>query len=477
MRGAMDPEFLLSVIAAIAVFFLKSTLAFAACAALSRLAHSPKLRFILWSGFVYGTAAYWLYLAGALWRPAQQVAKAVTMASQPAVSPVTTWQIPSSWAFSLALTVRTIGVAYLLALCYAIFAHFRKRHHLRWVLSFTSEPPVDIQETFRSVAKEFHAGRSKLLILSGATSPVTFGWLRPVVLLPGSCLEEDRSELEDILRHELHHVYRWDAVWNELAVAARGLLFFHPAVWYGVRKMQFDRELACDLAVVARYPSRRAAYAECLVRFARLNIAPESSGWGIDFAASAQQLTVRVHSILAASKTSPGWMRSLRIASGVTISMLFLGIAPSFAVLLAFTHREVSNSSFTSAADTAPSAVGSEIRARKRGHPFYPSGTTRRQVQASVAASLQKEDRPEMDLPPDNTPGTLSSQSSFGPQLHRRGDPSVTGNHGSPSRTITLVDTDTKGQPVKSGDSKPAIQQTATAVLGIYKRVSSVDRH
>lgn len=472
----MDPDFLLSVIAATAGFFLKSTLAFAACAALSRLAYSPRFRFVLWSGFVYGAAAYWLYLAGALWRPAQQAATAVTIASQPVASAVTTWQIPSSWAFPLALTLRTIGIAYSLALCYAIFAHLRKRHNLRWVLSFTTEPPADIAETFRSVAGEFHVTRAKLLILSGATSPATFGWFRPVVLLPGACLEENHSELEDILRHELQHVHRWDAVWNELAVAARGLLFFHPAVWYGVRKMHIDRELACDLAVVARYPARRAAYAECLVRFARLNIAPESSGWGIDFAASAQQLTVRVQSILADSKTSPGWMRCLRIASGVSISMLFLGMAPSLVVLLSFTHQKVSHSLFTSAADTAPSEVGNETRAVKRVRSFDPSVKTRRQVQG-VDASLQKEDRPEMDLPLDNPPDTLSSQSSFGPQLHRRGDPSVTANKESPSQTIALVDTDAKGQPIKSGDSKQTIQQTATAALGVYKRVSSVDRH
>ena len=138
--------------------------------------------------------------------------------------------------------------------------------------------------------------------------------------------------------------------------------------------------------------------------------------------------------------------------------------------------QEVSNSSFTSAAGTAPSEVGSENRAGKRARFFYPSAKTRRQVQG-VDTTPQKEDRPEMDLPPDNPPGTLASQSSIAPQLHRRGDPSAAGSKGSPSQTIALLDTDAKGQPVKSGGSKQAIQQTATAALGVYKRVSSVDRH
>jgi beta-lactamase regulating signal transducer with metallopeptidase domain len=469
----MDPNLLLSVIAAIADFFLKSTLAFAACAALSRLAHSPKLRFLLWSGFIYGTAAYWLYLASALRSPAQQPTAPVTIVAQPVVSSVAGWQIPASWAFPLGLTLRAIGIAYLLALCYAIFAHLKKRHYLRWVLSFTTEPPTEIAKTFQSVARELRASRSKLLILSGATSPVTFGWIRPIVLLPNSCLEEDRSELEDILRHELHHVHRWDAVWNELAVAARGLLFFHPAIWYAVRQMQFDRELACDLAVVARCPARRAAYAECLVRFARLNVVPESSGWGIDFAGSAHHLTVRVHSVLAAAKPFPRWMGYLRIASGLTIAALFLGIAPSLAILLSFAHQPVSNLSVASVADAPPGELANKIKITRRGRSFTSSAKEHGQL---VPPNPQGEDLPLMEVEPNTLTGTLSSQNGSGPQLHRRGD-AVAGNKGATSQTIALVDTDAKGQPIKAGDSKQTIQQTATAALGIYKRISSVDRH
>jgi beta-lactamase regulating signal transducer with metallopeptidase domain len=472
----MDPDFSLSVIAAIAYFCIESMLAFAAWAALSRLTHSPKWRFVLWSGFVYGTAGYWLYLASALWTHAQQPAAAVTVAWQPVLSSAAVWQIPSSWAFPIGLTLRTIGTAYLLALCYSIFAHLKKRRYLRWVLRFTSEPPIEVTETFQSLARELHASRSKLLILAGATSPVTFGWVRPIVLLPSSCVEEDRFELEDILRHELHHVRRWDSIWNELAVAARGLLFFHPAVWYAVRKMQFNRELACDLAVVARCPARRAAYAECLIRFARLNVVPESNGWGIDFAASAHHLTVRVHSILGASKTFPRWTRLLRIASGLTIAALFFGVAPSLAILVSFNYQPVSNSSFTSVADAPPSELGNKNRASRRGRSLPSSAEKHGQVEV-VSPSPEQVDRPQMDLERGTPPRAPSVQNDSGPQLRRRGDPSAIEDKRATSETIALVDTDANVQATERGDRKQAIQQTATAVLGIYKRLSSVDRH
>jgi beta-lactamase regulating signal transducer with metallopeptidase domain len=472
----MNSDWSLSLIAAIAGFFLKTTLAFGVCAALSSLVDSAKLRFVVWSSFVYGAAAYWLYLAIVLWAPQQPSAKVIPVALEPVTSSFSAWQIPSSWASPLALTLRILCGVYLLALSYFTFCHLRKRHHLKWVLSFTSEPPAEIAESFRSVANELRASRSHLLLLSGATSPATFGWLRPVILLPTSCVEEDRLELEDILRHELHHVRRWDAIWNELAVAARGLLFFQPAIWYAVRKMQFDRELACDFAVVARSPGRKTAYAECLVRFARLNVVPEHSGWGIDFVASNHHLTVRVRSILSASKSSPNWVRCLRVASGVAIAALFLGIAPSLAILLSFAHRPVANTAFTPVVQTpsAPVANGSRTSRRVHSSSSLAKGS---EVVSGEGSNSQEGNRPAMDLQPETHPVTLSSQMNSGLQLRRRGDPPAAGNEGAASQTIALTDTDANGQPVKSGDKKQAVQQTATAALGIYKRVSAIDRH
>jgi beta-lactamase regulating signal transducer with metallopeptidase domain len=472
MQGAMDPDLLLCVVAAIAGFLLKTTLAFGACVALSRLVHSANFRFVIWASFVYGAVGYWLYLWNTLWAGGQQFTMAPMVRLQPAKSAVGGWQIPTTWAFPLTLTLGVMGILYVLTLFYLICSHLGKRRHLKWVLTFTSEPPVDVAEKFQSLAKTFHAGRSKLLILSGATSPATFGWIRPIVLLPTSCLEEDPAELEDILRHELHHVRRWDAVWNGFALASRALLFFHPGVWYAVQKMQFDRELACDLAVVSQAPARRGKYAECLIRFARLNVMPEPSGWGIDFAASAQHLTLRVHSILAGSKKSPGWLLCLRIASGLTISAVFLGVAPSLAVLLSFAHEPVATKAFTSVLD-APSREAHATANRRVRASASPT-----EVPGAARLGQIEADRPGIDLPANPEAAKSARQGSAGPQLLHRGDASAPGNDSAKSQIIGLLDTDAKGQSAKSGGGTgAAVQQTATAALGLYKRLSTLDRH
>ena len=482
----MNSDWSLRLIAAIAGFLLKTSLAFVLCAALSRLVEAARFRFIVWSTFVYGSAAYWLYLAlvfrtsqtqPAILAPVALHAAAASFTSILATwSSLATWRVPSSWSSPLELLLHLAGIAYLVILGGFIVSHLRKRHHLRWVLSFASEPDADTAETFRCVARELHTRRSRLLLLPGATSPATFGWFRPIVLLPSACIADDRLELEDIFRHELHHVRRGDAIWNELAAAARGLLFFHPAVWYAVARMQFDRELACDLAVIARSPGRRAEYAECLVRFARLNVVPEQSGWGIDFAASARHLTVRVRSILAASKSSPDWVRCLRVASGAGIAALFFGVAPSLAVLLSFAHAPLSSETARSFAQTSPNGSAKANKSGRRTH-FAASPAKGHPSAAGKDTQANEESRPELELQADTTAMASSSLADAGPQLRHRGDPPVADRKGAVSQTITLTDTDVKGQPIKSSDSQQTVQQTATAALGIYKRISAVDRH
>ena len=59
----MNPDLLLGIVAALAGFVLKTTLAFGVCLAISWLAGSPNRRFTVWLGFLSGTAAYWLWMA------------------------------------------------------------------------------------------------------------------------------------------------------------------------------------------------------------------------------------------------------------------------------------------------------------------------------------------------------------------------------------------------------------------------------
>ena len=358
-----------------------------------------------------------------------------------------------------------------------LFTHIKKQWHLKWVLRFTSAPPVEIAEIFQSLASGLGVSRSKLLVLSGVTSPATFGWIRPTVLLPDVCLEQDRSELEDILRHELHHVRRRDFVWNGLAILWRALLFFHPATWYAVRRLQLDRELACDLAVVSQTPARRATYAECLIRFARLHQAEDHRTWGLDFAAS-QHLKARVHSILAGSRKPSAWLICLRAACGLTLLTGFVGIVPSLAVLISYAHQQISR---PLPADISISRQGTKTgvaATRKVRSAWLPASRNENPVVASLSgAEAGQPEQSTADSTDSKVVSAAPASSGRGPALLHRPPPSAAPGNGGKQQTIALSDPSGSDQTSKSDDRKQAIQQSATAVLGLYGRVSGSDRH
>jgi beta-lactamase regulating signal transducer with metallopeptidase domain len=462
----MNPDLLLGSVTALTGFVLKTTLAFAVCLGLSWLAESPGRRFMVWLSFLYGTAVYWLWLAKGLLVAGKTAATTSVVVAQP-MDRVGALQIPGSWAIPLGIALQVIGITYLLVLGYMLVTHIKKHLRLKWVLGFTSQPPGEITAAFQPLAENLGVGRSRLLVLSGVTSPATFGWIRPTILLPDACLEQDRSDLEDILRHELHHVRRWDFVWNGLAVACRALVFFHPAAWYAVKKMQFNRELACDLAAVSDSPKGRAKYAECLIHFARLNSSPESSNWGIDFAASSQHLKARVRSILAESKRPSAWVVGSRIACGLALLAGFAAVEPSLGVLLSYAQQQ-SAQPLAAEMRTTPASTETGVRATRKER--LSRGLTPTRTDSSVA-SVSETAEPA-DLSTERIDGGPAAQGG-GPQLQHRGASGT----GAKQQTVIQID-DASGQAGKAGDHnhEQALQQSATAAA-VLKRLSTFDHH
>jgi beta-lactamase regulating signal transducer with metallopeptidase domain len=478
----MNPDILLGILAAVLGFALKTTLAFGVCLALSWLANSPNRRFIVWVSFLFCAAAYWAWLAIDVLRVlimGRSSATASGAAASHVASAAGALQIPAAWSFPLSIAFRAIAIAYLLALAYLLFTYIKEKRQLKWVLGFTTKPPVEIADIFQPLAQGLRGGRARLLVLSGIVSPATFGWIRPTILLPDVCLQQDRSELEDILRHELHHIRRWDFVWNGFAIVCRALLFFHPAAWYAVRRMQFERELACDLAVVSDSPEGRARYAECLIHFARLNASQDPRAWGVDFAASSEHLKARVQSILAGSKSTSNWLLGLRIACGTTLMAGFVCVVPSLTILLSYGHQQVSQPAIspTSASASMTEPLSRATRKARAARHLVPTSGNVADASSSKAGATE----PIATLPAAHGTVGPSTQQSSGPQLLHRSQSAGAGHNSAPKQqTVVLIDGDDSGQIVKTGDHdrKQALQQSITAAAGIYKRLGAVDdRH
>ena len=84
------------------------------------------------------------------------------------------------------------------------------------------------------------------------TTPVVFGVLRPIILLPPCLLTGlNVEQLEALLAHELAHIRRWDLLVNLAQRIIEALLFYHPAVWYVSHRISIQREHACDDLVIS----------------------------------------------------------------------------------------------------------------------------------------------------------------------------------------------------------------------------------
>lgn len=97
--------------------------------------------------------------------------------------------------------------------------------------------------------------------------PVTFGLRRPVVLLPQTLRSLPEAVQRAVLAHELWHVRRRDWAWILAEEAIRAILWFHPAIWFLVSRVQSAREEVVDELTVLLTNSRR-GYIEALLAFA-----------------------------------------------------------------------------------------------------------------------------------------------------------------------------------------------------------------
>ncbi len=115
--------------------------------------------------------------------------------------------------------------------------------------------------------EEVVGARALLLVSERVQSPVTFGWLRPVVLLPVGFLELPSEIQRGVLCHELVHVRRRDWLAALFEEWVRAVLWFHPGVWMLLARIALSREQVVDREAVRLTGSRR-AYLETLRLFA-----------------------------------------------------------------------------------------------------------------------------------------------------------------------------------------------------------------
>jgi TonB family protein len=114
--------------------------------------------------------------------------------------------------------------------------------------------------------KERLAPRADLRWHSEIGQPVTFGWRRPIILLPPAIRGLSTDARVAVVCHELLHVARRDWLWLWIEEAVRTVFWFHPFMRWAIGQVRLGREQAVDARVIVLTGARR-AYMDAILRF------------------------------------------------------------------------------------------------------------------------------------------------------------------------------------------------------------------
>ena len=199
--------------------------------------------------------------------------------------------------------------------------------------------------------------RLRLLVSEEAPSPLSWGLLRPVILIDRDTLDQP-EDADAILAHEIAHVVRRDWAVLMLTRIAAALFWFNPLVWVLEREVVQQAEEAADIeAALWVEPAR---YAQTLVHWAQF-----SAGAAIpanSIAPSASALARRVRAILdarlRATPSGSAWtMAAIAGCALFAVTLAVLQLIPAVAEARETPARSEAEAPAAPASAPAPAAA------------------------------------------------------------------------------------------------------------------------
>ena len=170
------------------------------------------------------------------------------------------------------------------------------------------------------------APRVRILESSDASMPMTWGFVRPVLLIPAGTASWPDWKCRNILLHELAHVERRDCLTQLLAQIACAVYWFNPLAWMAAHRMRIERELACDDCVIAA-GAPASDYASNLLEVARSLRAPSFTSHSAIAMARPSQLSGRLLAVLDAHRNRSGVSPRVFAAASFSAAILVVVLA------------------------------------------------------------------------------------------------------------------------------------------------------
>lgn len=179
----------------------------------------------------------------------------------------------TNW-FGFAATETAIGVTNWLLAAYTVIISYkltRALYNWWWFKKQFKTTLIKPSVEFRlfTTSRKFHFGikRNVSLWLSNTiNTPFTFGFLKPVIVLPVALVNQlNTQQAEALILHELAHIKANDFLLNWFVIISETVFFFNPFILFICKQLKQEREKNCDLTVTS-FNYQPLLYAEALLK-------------------------------------------------------------------------------------------------------------------------------------------------------------------------------------------------------------------
>jgi TonB family protein len=224
-----------------------------------------------------------------------------------------------------------------------------------------------ILQLYRFTRRSRRAGAVQ--VSDAIQTPMTWGALRPVILLPTYVDSWSAEQRDVVIRHERAHIERRDWLWQGFGQAMTAVFWFHPLVWLAAAQMREEAEHAADDATLAT-GVQAPDYADRLMAVAR-QVSARSAITGVAMVRK-PALTSRIAAILDNARTRTSASAGARMAVALAAIALLVPLS-------AFQNRPIYHVGVDGV--TAPSVT-------YRATPSYTPEAKEARIQGTVTLTL-----------------------------------------------------------------------------------------
>jgi beta-lactamase regulating signal transducer with metallopeptidase domain len=201
------------------------------------------------------------------------------------------------------------------------------------------KPPIDLKLFAKTTAHRLGIKKNvQLWLSSNIHTPLTFGFVKPVILLPIALVNQvSLQQAEALIVHELTHIKANDYLLNWLLALGETLFFFNPFVRYLCGQTKLEREKYCD-ANVLHFGKHPVLYAETLLLAAQLQQRPLL--WQMGATGHKKQLLQRIVSFTSGATVAPPQKKPALLLVPLLSAMAVLVLSASLFLLPATKPRE-----------------------------------------------------------------------------------------------------------------------------------------